>query len=96
MNIDKSILPSALDPLSIPLALFDVPTMVSISSKNKIHGAADRARENVLLITASASPTYDDAYTSAGERARKATPTDPAAARTNVVLAQPGGPCSSI
>ena len=61
-----------------------------------MHGAADRAREKVRLITASASPTYDDAYTSAGERARKATPTEPAAARTKVVFAQPGGPCSNI
>ncbi len=57
-----------------------------------MQGAAERAREKARRTTASASPTYDDAYTSAGERDRKATPIEPAAARTNVVFAQPGGP----
>ena len=57
-----------------------------------MHGAAERASENARLTTASASPTYDEAYTSAGERERNATPTETAAARAKVVLAQPGGP----
>lgn len=61
-----------------------------------MQGDAERAREKTRRITPSASPTYEDEYTSAGEREMKATPAEPAAARANVVFAQPGGPCSKI
>jgi len=89
-------LPSALFPLSIPDAFeADAATIESISSKNRIHGEAERAREKARRTTASASPTYDDAYTSAGDRDRKAIPAAPAAARARVVLAHPGGPSNN-
>ena len=67
--------------------------MESISSKNKMQGAADRANVKARRTIASASPTYEDAYTSAGDKERNAMPDVPAAARAKVVLAQPGGPC---
>lgn len=61
-----------------------------------MHGDAERAREKARRITPSASPTYDDEYTSAGDSDTKAIPVEPAAALANVVLAQPGGPCNRI
>jgi hypothetical protein len=66
--------------------------MESISSKKSMHGAAALAVANALRIIASASPTYDDVKTSAGDRERKAMFSDPAAALARVVLAHPGGP----
>ena len=89
--------PSALLFLSMP-DLFDedAATMESISSKKSTQGEADRARENARRTTASASPTYDDAYTSAGDKDKNAIPAAPAAALARVVFAQPGGPCKSI
>ena len=79
-------IPSALLFLSIPDALEeDTATMESISSKKRIQGDADRARENARRTIASASPTYDEAYTSAGDIERKAIPAAPAAAFARVV-----------
>jgi len=40
----------------------------------------------------SASPTYDDANTSAGDKEINAIPAAPAAALARLVFAQPGGP----
>ena len=59
--------------------------MESISSKNNIQGAVDRANVKARRMTASASPTYKDAYTSAGDKEKKAIPNAPAAALANVV-----------
>ena len=63
----------------------EVPTMESISSKKMMQGEAALARANARRTTASASPTYELAYTSAGDRERNATPDAPAAARASVV-----------
>ena len=60
--------------------------MESTSSKKSIHGAAALAVENALLMIASASPTYDDANTSAGDKDKNATPDEPAAARASNVF----------
>ena len=78
------------------LLLEDDATTESISSKKRIQGDADLASENARLTTASASPTYDDEYTSAGDKDRKAIPAAPAAALASVVFAHPGGPWSRI
>ena len=70
--------------------------MESHSSKKRIQGAAARAKVKARRTTASASPTYEEAYTCAGLRVKNATPEAPAAARARVVLEQPGGPCNKI
>jgi hypothetical protein len=69
-----------------------VPRIASISSKNRMQGATDRANEKARRIIPSASPTYDEAKTSAGDKEINAIPADPAAAFARLVLAQPGGP----
>ena len=57
-----------------------------------MQGATDRASANALRTILSASPTYDDANTSAGDKEINAIPAAPAAALARVVFAQPGGP----
>lgn len=83
---DFSHVPSALLFLSIPDAFDEeTETIESISSKKRIQGDADRASENARRTIASASPTYDEAYTSAGDNERNAIPAAPAAALAKVV-----------
>jgi len=60
--------------------------------RTRTDGAAERAESKALRTVASASPTYDDPKTSAGENEKKATPEALAAALARVVFAHPGGP----
>mmetsp|Transcript_37688 Transcript_37688/g.44934 ORF Transcript_37688/g.44934 Transcript_37688/m.44934 type:complete len:202 (-) Transcript_37688:109-714(-) len=97
-NVDKT-RASAVVPLPIPWSLpleEEEDTIESISSKKSTQGEAERANANARLTTASASPTYDEEYTSAGEREMNAIFAAPAAARASFVLPHPGGPWSNM
>lgn len=79
------------DPESLEPSNWRLVTSTSISSKNTIAGSAALASRNTWRTAASASPKNGE-NTFAAESVRNVAPLECAAARTIVLLLQPGGP----